>query len=58
MGGAGKPEHFAKILKEKKVSGAVTANLFNFLGDGLFKSRDYSIQKGLKLIEFSNLDAR
>ena len=28
MGGAGKPDHFSSILKDKKISGVVTANLF------------------------------
>ena len=32
MGGAGKPEHISKTLKLAKVSGVVTANLFNFFG--------------------------
>ena len=56
MGGAGKPEHFFIALKEKRIYGAVTANLFNFLGDGLKKSRDYSIKKKLKLLQFTNLN--
>ena len=58
MGGAGKPEHFFEILKENKISGAVTANLFNFLGSGLKKSRNYSIKKKLKLFEFTKLNEK
>lgn len=54
MGGAGKPEHFISTLKKKEVSGVVTANLFNFLGDGLKKARSFSIDKGIRLIEFQN----
>lgn len=53
MGGAGKPEHFKSILNEKKISGAITANLFNFLGKGLERARNYSIQNKIKLINFS-----
>ena len=34
-GGAGKPEHFEQLIKEKKVSALVTGNLYNFLGNGL-----------------------
>ena len=52
MGGAGKPEHFASVLKKTKISGIVTANLFNFLGDGLEKARLFSIEQGVKLIKF------
>lgn len=58
MGGAGKPEHFFNVLKEKRISGAVTANLFNFLGDGLKKSREYSIKKKLKLFQFTDLNEK
>lgn len=56
MGGAGKPDHFEKILKNKKVSGAITANLFNFLGSGLELSRNHCINKKVKLIKFLNLN--
>ena len=55
MGGAGKPEHFEKILKKSKVMGVVTANLFNFLGDGLKLVREYSIDNGVKLIKFNKM---
>jgi len=58
MGGAGKPEHFYEILKHKKVAGAVTANLFNFLGNGLELSRNFSIEKGIKIIQFSNINEK
>jgi len=53
MGGAGKPEHFTQVLNHKKVSGIVTANLFNFLGAGLEEARNYSIKKNIKLIKFN-----
>ena len=49
MGGAGKPEHISKTLKLEKVSGVVTANLFNFLGTGLKKAREECIADGIKL---------
>lgn len=58
MGGAGKPEHFYEILKYKKIAGAVTANLFNFLGNGLELSRNFSIKKGIKIVKFSNLNEK
>ena len=53
MGGAGKPEHFYETLAQKKVSGIITANLFNFLGKGLEEARNYSIDKNIKLIRFN-----
>ena len=56
MGGAGKPDHFSSILKDKKISGVVTANLFNFLGTGLMKARDYSIKKKIKLNNFKTIN--
>ena len=55
MGGAGKPEHIFNCLKNKNVSGIVTANLFNFLGDGLEIARKHSINKGLKLARFKEI---
>ena len=39
-----KPEHFYETLAQK-VSGIITANLFNFLGKGLEEARNYSIDK-------------
>ncbi len=55
MGGAGKPDHFVTPLKKNEVSGIVTANLFNFLGDGLKKARSFSIDNGVRLIEFQRI---
>ena len=52
MGGAGKPEHFSGILKSKKVSGAITANLFNFLGSGLDIARKELIKNKVDVVDF------
>ena len=54
MGGAGKPEHFANALMNERISGVVTANLFNFLGKGLEEARNYSIKNNIRLIKFEN----
>jgi cyclase len=54
MGGAGKPEHFFSVLNEEKVSGIITANLFNFLGNGLEEARNYCINKNTRLVKFSS----
>ena len=52
MGGAGKPEHIVNALLPNRVNGVVTANLFNFLGNGLEKTRSYSIKNKIHLAEF------
>jgi len=56
MGGAGKPEHFKNVLSHKKISGLITANLFNFLGTGLQQARDYSIKNKIKLVKFNRIE--
>jgi cyclase len=56
MGGAGKPEHFIEAFQNEKVSGAITANLFNFLGSGLKLAREHSINNGVKLIKFDKIE--
>ncbi len=53
MGGAGKPEHIVEGLKNNFVSGVITANLFNFLGEGLEESRKMSILNKINLADFS-----
>ena len=55
MGGAGMAEHISKTLKMDRVSGVITANLFNFLGTGLEISRKKSIYQGINLAEFNTL---
>jgi cyclase len=49
MGGAGKPEHFTDVLGLKNINGAITANLFNFLGDGLKRTREILLKKNIKV---------
>ena len=52
MGGAGKPQHFVEGLKIDLVSGAVSANLFNFLGSGLKNVRSKLIEDGINIAKF------
>ena len=52
MGGAGKPEHLSSALSSKKISGVITANLFNFLGDGLRLARNFALKQNISLAEF------
>ena len=56
MGGAGKPEHFTEALNHEKISGVITANLFNFLGKGLQEARNFSIKKNIRLIKFEGVN--
>ena len=55
MGGAGKPEHFTEVLYIEKISGVITANLFNFLGKGLEQARNFSINKKVRLSKFEGM---
>ena len=52
MGGAGKPEHFSDALKNSKISGVITANLFNFLGTGLNETRKQLIEDKVHIVDF------
>jgi cyclase len=52
MGGAGKPEHLSSVLALKRISGVITANLFNFLGDGLKVARNFALEKNIRLARF------
>lgn len=52
MGGAGKPEHLSAALKKDKVSGVITANLFNFLGSGLNIARKKLINEKVNVVNF------
>jgi cyclase len=48
-GGAGNEKHFEEALKYNEISAVATANLFNFVGNGLPKAREILIQKGENL---------
>jgi len=48
-GGAGNERHLAAGLNVLGVSGSATANLFNFIGNGLPNARSYLIQDGYNL---------
>ncbi|MFA0087066.1 HisA/HisF-related TIM barrel protein [Vibrio sp. 10N.261.51.F12] len=49
MGGAGNGQHLKEGLEFDGVSAVATANLFNFIGDGLPKARSFMIQSGANL---------
>ena len=53
MGGAGTPEHIVEALKNDKVSGAITANLLNFIGEGLKITRNLAIENKIEIAKLT-----
>lgn len=51
-GGAGKHQHLSEALIDRRVDAVATANLFNFVGDGLLRSRNAMIDEGLDLAQW------
>lgn len=54
LGGCGNADHFEKGLDEKKINAIATANLFNFIGDGLEKSRIQLLSKNYELPKWTS----
>ena len=52
-GGAGKPSHLVEALASPFVNAVATANLLNFVGDGLRKARVAIRNSGIDLAEWS-----
>jgi imidazole glycerol-phosphate synthase subunit HisF len=52
-GGAGDYLHIAECFKKTGTTAVSTANLFNFLGNGLHETRKYLIKNGFSLAEWS-----
>lgn len=52
-GGAGKPSHLVEALASPFVNAVATANLLNFVGDGLRKARGAIRDSGIDLAEWS-----
>jgi len=57
-GGAGKYEHLSSGLNDKRVDAVATANLFNFIGDGLEKMRNRMIEENYNLPQWNAEIAR
>ena len=53
MGGAGKPMHIVTALKNTYISGVITANLFNFIGDGLKITREMAKKEKIKIAQLT-----
>lgn len=52
MGGAGNERHLSTGLSNDGVSAVATANLFNFMGNGLPKARSYMLEHGANLAQW------
>ena len=53
-GGVGNPSHLLEGLRNRQIDAVATANLFNFVGDGLFNARNYLTQNGVNLAMWNN----
>jgi len=51
-GGAGNEQHLLTGISVKNVSAVATANLFNFMGNGLPKAREYMIKNNCNLVSW------
>jgi len=51
-GGVGDFDHFVQGLRVRGVSAASTANIFNFMGDGLTKARGFIEENGIELAKW------
>lgn len=51
-GGAGNENHLIQGLQLSGVSAVATANLFNFIGDGLINAREYLINSGENIVNW------
>jgi cyclase len=59
-GGAGNSDHLLLGLKDSRIDAVATANLFNFIGDGLHKARHELLNHGIVLpiwdLEFREIE--
>lgn len=52
MGGVGNSDHIIAGLRDERVDAVATANLLNFMGDGLTRARNLAIAAGVNLAKF------
>ena len=57
-GGCGKGSHILEALARSDVDAVATANLFNFIGDGLLKARSELLANGLDLASWNAGDVK
>ena len=53
-GGAGNHNHFVEVLKQGHINAASTANLFNFMGDGLAITRSQLLANNINITNWEN----
>ena len=51
-GGAGNEKHLYEGISSEYVSAIATANLFNFMGDGLPKAREFLLNRGINIAKW------
>jgi imidazole glycerol-phosphate synthase subunit HisF len=56
-GGAGNFGHLASALQRDSISGASTANLFNFMADGLTEARRHVLEAGVALARWPSMES-
>lgn len=56
MGGAGNERHLNRAIAHPFVSAVATANIFNFVGDGLPNARAYMVDQGCNLARWNDAD--
>lgn len=54
MGGVGNADHIIAGLQDNRVDAVATANLLNFMGDGLLRARESAIAAGINLPLFDS----
>ena len=54
MGGAGNEKHFFEGLSKDGISAVATANLFNFIGDGLPNARKWLIDRNVNIAKWNS----
>ncbi len=53
-GGAGNFNHLEVGLKSEKINAVATANLFNFIGDGLINARNKLLENNCELVDWND----
>lgn len=56
MGGAGNQQHLYEALNNEYVNAVATANLFNFIGDGLPKVREWLLKSGVNISSWAEYE--
>ena len=51
-GGGGNQKHLEDALKCETIDAVATGNLFNFIGDGLPRAREYLIKEGIDIAKW------